>query len=62
MFIDPLYTIKQVDDYFFVFYQCQGGGDVVIIQTTAGAYITGDLLHEDMDDVAYALLQNCKQD
>ena len=61
MFIDPLYTMKCVDNYLFTFYQCLGGGDVVIIQTTEGLYITGDMIHEDMDDATYALLSNCKR-
>ena len=48
--------IQSVGNYFFTFYR-QGGGDVVIIQTLGGAYITGDLIGEDMDEATFALLQ-----
>ena len=47
--------LQSTGGYFFTFYR-QGGGDVVIIQTVGGMYITGDLIGEDMDDAAFALL------
>lgn len=55
VFIDPLFMLQSAGGYFFTFYR-QGGGDVVIIQTLGGVYITGDLIGEDMDDAAFALL------
>lgn len=56
VFIEPLYMLQVVDGYLFTFYE-QGGGDVVIIQTPGGVYITGDLISEDMDESTFALLK-----
>ena len=41
MFFAPLYNMQLVDSYLMVFYD-QGGGDIVIITTPGGDYITGD--------------------
>ena len=47
---------QTLDPYIFTFYE-QGGGDVVVITTTGGVYITSDLVGEDMDGLAFDLLE-----
>jgi hypothetical protein len=49
-------NIQLVEPYIFTFYQ-QGGGDLVVITTTGGVYITSDLVGEDMDGLAFDLLE-----
>ena len=49
------YNVQILDGYLFVFYE-PGGGEVVLITTPAGEYITGDLVSEEMDDQVFDLL------
>lgn len=56
MFFAPLYNIQLVDDYLFVFYD-QGGGDIVIITSPGGKYITSDIVDETMGAETYELLR-----
>lgn len=56
MFFAPLYNVQLVNDYLFVFYE-QGGGDIVIITTPGGEYITGDVVSEEMDDETFGVLR-----
>jgi len=56
MFFAPLYNIQLVDDYMFVFYD-QGGGDIVIITSPRGDYITSDIVDETMGAETYELLR-----
>ena len=49
-------NIQLVEPYIFTFYE-QGGGDLVVITTTGGLYITSDLVGEGTDTVALDLLE-----
>ncbi len=56
MFFAPLYNMQIVDSYLMVFYD-QGGGDIVIITTPGGDYITGDIVSDDMGDETFEILR-----
>ena len=43
------YNIHVLEHYMFTFYR-QGGGDIVIITTPAGEYITAELVNESSPD------------
>ena len=43
------YNIHVLEHYMLTFYR-QGGGDIVIITTPAGEYITADLVDESSPD------------
>lgn len=49
-------NIQLVDPYIFTFYE-QGEGDIVVITTTGGVYITSDLVGEGTGTVALDLLE-----
>ena len=49
------YNVHMLEDYLFTFYH-QGGGDIVIITTPVGEYITSDIVDEDSPDDWHELL------
>jgi hypothetical protein len=49
-------NLQLLEPYLFTFYE-QGGGDLVVITTTGGVYITSDLVGDDANTIALDLLK-----
>jgi len=49
-------NIQLLEPYIFTFYT-QGEGDIVVITTTGGVYITSDLVGDDANTIALDLLK-----